>query len=221
MGIPERKQRERDERRRLIFDKTKELILEQGLNGFSMQDVARETELSKGTLYLYFENKEALLSALLDEAVGAFLSFVADRISDSMTGIEALRALWSSYMELFGESQDVFIMIGIKNFIDPNFPLNPPTPGEDTDMPHYHLVKYIVSILQRGLDDGTLSTEISAPQIARSVMLIASAIIDHVAKLPRAKRDTTLIQREMRNVFELMLRGLAAPGTKQAYLTLR
>jgi len=96
MGIPERKQRERDERRRLIFDKTKELILEQGLNGFSMRDVARETELSKGTLYLYFDNKETLLSAILDEAAETFINFVSERISDRMSGIEALRALWTA-----------------------------------------------------------------------------------------------------------------------------
>ena len=35
MTISEQKQRERDEGRRLICDKTKELILEQGLNGFT------------------------------------------------------------------------------------------------------------------------------------------------------------------------------------------
>lgn len=47
MTISEQKQRERDEGRRLICDKTKELILEQGLNGFSMRDVARGRGFSR------------------------------------------------------------------------------------------------------------------------------------------------------------------------------
>ena len=57
MGVKERKKREKEERRRVILEKTRQLIIENGLYGFSMQDIASAAELNKATLYLYFKNK--------------------------------------------------------------------------------------------------------------------------------------------------------------------
>ena len=54
MGIADRKQREKEERRTLILKKAKELILERGVDFLSMQEIADSAELSKAALYLYF-----------------------------------------------------------------------------------------------------------------------------------------------------------------------
>lgn len=58
MGVAERKQREKEKRRNEILDAAEELFFSQGLQQTTMDDLATRTELSKGTLYLYFRSKD-------------------------------------------------------------------------------------------------------------------------------------------------------------------
>lgn len=64
MGIQERKERERERRRQQIIVAAKKVFTEKGFNRATMDDIANEAELSPGTLYLYFKNKEELYASL-------------------------------------------------------------------------------------------------------------------------------------------------------------
>ncbi|BBO84748.1 TetR/AcrR family transcriptional regulator [Desulfosarcina ovata] len=64
MGIQERKERERERRRQQIIVAAKRVFSEKGFNKATMEDIAKEAELSPGTLYLYFKNKEELYASL-------------------------------------------------------------------------------------------------------------------------------------------------------------
>lgn len=64
MGIKERKEREKERRRQQILVSAKRVFSEKGFNKSTMEDIASDAELSPGTLYLYFKNKEELYASL-------------------------------------------------------------------------------------------------------------------------------------------------------------
>lgn len=64
MGIHERKERERERRRQQIMVAAKRVFSQKGFSKSTMEDIAREAELSPGTLYLYFKNKDELYASL-------------------------------------------------------------------------------------------------------------------------------------------------------------
>ncbi len=64
MGIQERKEREKERRRQQIMVAAKRVFSDRGFNKATMEDIAQEAELSPGTLYLYFKNKEELYASL-------------------------------------------------------------------------------------------------------------------------------------------------------------
>ncbi len=64
MGIQERKKRERERRRQQIAVAAKKIFSVKGFNKTTMEDIAREAELSAGTLYLYYKNKNELFASL-------------------------------------------------------------------------------------------------------------------------------------------------------------
>ena len=64
MGIQERKEREKERRRQQIIVAAKRVFSKKGFNKATMEDIAKESELSPGTLYLYFKNKEELYASL-------------------------------------------------------------------------------------------------------------------------------------------------------------
>jgi len=64
MGIKERKEREKERRRQQIIVAAKRVFSEKGYTRTTIEDIAHEAELSPGTLYLYFKNKEELFASL-------------------------------------------------------------------------------------------------------------------------------------------------------------
>jgi AcrR family transcriptional regulator len=54
-------------KRRQIMDGARTVFLSAGFDGASMNDIARVSGVSKGTLYVYFDSKERLFEALIRE----------------------------------------------------------------------------------------------------------------------------------------------------------
>jgi len=73
MGISDRKQREKEERRRQIMNAAQTTFLAKGFSGTTVEDIAGHAELSPSTIYLYFKNKEELYGSLSLQGLGFLL----------------------------------------------------------------------------------------------------------------------------------------------------
>lgn len=69
-------------KRKQILDGARNVFLSKGFDAASMNDIARAAGVSKGTLYVYFENKERLFQAICSEECAKqaedFFTFLAD-----------------------------------------------------------------------------------------------------------------------------------------------
>lgn len=82
-----------------------ELFIEKGYAGTRLEDVAARAGVSKGTLYLYFENKEDLFKAVVRENIVARISRRADEIlHHEGSSAELLRHLITSWWNEYGSS---------------------------------------------------------------------------------------------------------------------
>jgi AcrR family transcriptional regulator len=54
-------------KRRQIIEGARRVFLAQGFDAASMGEIARAAGVSKGTLYVYFENKEQLFEAIVGQ----------------------------------------------------------------------------------------------------------------------------------------------------------
>jgi AcrR family transcriptional regulator len=63
MAILERQLRERERRRQQIIAASKRVFVSKGIKA-TIKDIAEEAELSPGTLYIYFKNKDELYASL-------------------------------------------------------------------------------------------------------------------------------------------------------------
>ena len=60
-----RKEKEEEFRRNLVLNAAEELFAEKGFEGTTVADIARASELAKGSLYQIFENKEEIIEAMV------------------------------------------------------------------------------------------------------------------------------------------------------------
>lgn len=78
-AAPARWSRRKDERPAEILDAALKVFAEKGFAGARMQDIAHRAGVTKGTIYLYFENKEAVFKTLVRESIGSALGDVTER----------------------------------------------------------------------------------------------------------------------------------------------
>ncbi len=66
MGIPERKEKQKLEVRKLILDASMKLFVEEGFANVTIRRIADLIEYSPTTVYLYFKDKDEIFSSLHD-----------------------------------------------------------------------------------------------------------------------------------------------------------
>ena len=63
------KERQRQERERLILQAASEALVEKGYDAMSMEDIAGRVGISRAAIYLHFPSKEDLVLALLQRGI--------------------------------------------------------------------------------------------------------------------------------------------------------
>ena len=61
MGIKQRKEREKEEMKKLVLDAAGKIAVSEGFEKISIRRIAEEIEYSPGTIYLYFKNRDEIL----------------------------------------------------------------------------------------------------------------------------------------------------------------
>lgn len=147
-GVP-RWRRQPEERPRQILDAALEVFGERGLAGARLDDIARRAGVSKGTIYLYFPNKEELFREVVRAVVvnrlhqAAANTGTADPVSELK---RILREHWD-----FVRSPEFQIISKLVNGELHNFPDLAEFYGREVVRPSTQLIAGIVS---RGIERG-------------------------------------------------------------------
>ncbi|OPY24728.1 MAG: DNA-binding transcriptional regulator EnvR [Methanobacterium sp. PtaU1.Bin242] len=108
MSVVSRRQREKEQRRKDIIEAAEKLFFKKGYDNVSMNDIAKEVELSKATLYLYFDNKEALFFLIILRGARILSNMIKERMESEETGIGKLTAFREAYADFVNEYSDYF-----------------------------------------------------------------------------------------------------------------
>lgn len=93
MAVVDRKLKEKAQRHEAILHAAETLLLKKGIYNLQMDAVAKEAELAKGTLYLYFKSKEEILGALSVKARLLLLDYFKKAVLTTSDPIEQLKAI--------------------------------------------------------------------------------------------------------------------------------
>jgi AcrR family transcriptional regulator len=108
MGVSERKEREKEQRRNDIIDAAEKLFFSKGVENTSMDEIAAATELSKGTLYLYFKSKNDMFHAIICRALHIMFNLFSAATENKGTGLLKLQAVGTAYFKFFQDYPDYF-----------------------------------------------------------------------------------------------------------------
>jgi AcrR family transcriptional regulator len=217
MGIIERREREKAERRISILDCARDLILANGVQRVSMEDIARKAEISKATVYLYFSSKEILLNEICEEAACGFTEYLNAIQKDGLTGIAALKHIWRGYVKLFGNSNEMIIIFQIRNYLNSWLPI---VSLEGRDLSPY--VDSILTALKTLFDqcktEGFFCPDIDSSMATRLLLSVFSIMVENSARIPVEARKSSAIIKDMTNSFQILIWGFAREGVDRRSL---
>lgn len=161
MGVAERREREREQRRQGILDAAEAVFVEQGASNATMDDVARAAELSKGTLYLYFSSKDALLMGIAVRSLSLLVTRV-ESLGAGENGLQRLQAFMRTHRGFVLEHPDRFrailAWIASGSHADPSEP----------SFARYRelsgrIFKTVVGCIEAGQRDGSIRADLHPP----------------------------------------------------------
>jgi AcrR family transcriptional regulator len=191
-----------------ILDAALKVFAQKGFAAARMDDIAQAAGVTKGTIYLYFENKEAVFKSLVREAVGTTIANVA---ADVQTYEGSARLLLR--MALTRITQ---LLVDGEKFVLPKIVI-----GESSNFPwlaefyRFEIIEkglqILMSLIERGIEQGEfrrLPTHHVARLCVAPVLLSAiwRATFEHLDPEPydyKGLVDTHL---------DVLFRGLAVEG---------
>ncbi len=99
MGTSERRARERDELRQKILNAATELFLQNGFESVSMRKIAEKIDYAASTIYLYFEDKNAICSAIASDSLAVLIQGLEEREQRGLPALETARIGMRFYLE--------------------------------------------------------------------------------------------------------------------------
>lgn len=154
--MPRRKERERARHRQEILAAAEQVFASRGFYATTMEEIARQSEFSVGSLYNFFANKEALYAELKGSIAEAFMAEMEKRVFN-MEPAEALGALVDMRMEFLERHRDLLRMVLEESAVG-RLNLSRSLPGRCADM-FDRYIERLVDIFRRGIRSGVFDDE--------------------------------------------------------------
>ena len=153
----------REFRIREILDAACRVVARYGFQGATVDRVAEEARIAKGTIYLYFRNKDELLKAAVEQGIENFTNQIRAEVTEVDSPLEKLHRLVEASLELSDARRDFFKTL----LLERNFLAASPSHPEAAHMLDLYLahIRFIEELIQEGVRTGELrphNTEASA-----------------------------------------------------------
>lgn len=166
MGIEERKKREKEKRCNVIINAAERVIFSKGIEQATMQEIADEAELSKGTLYLYFKSKNELYTAIALRGSDILTRRFAKVFAGDYTGLELIRKIGEVYLDFVSKNPNYFKAFMYYESMSDVEELQESDIAEHCEENRREALSYMIRALQIGMQDGTIDNSYNPRELA-------------------------------------------------------
>jgi AcrR family transcriptional regulator len=196
-----------EERKQQILEAASEVFSQKGFDDARMEDIAEQTGLSKGSLYLYFKSKDDLITSILDLAFQREFKQIENLDASEMSATEALEKIVDLALEDFAGMLRLlpvayeFLALAFRNRV------------VQKALKEYfnRYMNVMVPVVQRGIDSGEFRA-VDAKQVA----IATGAILEGTILLWVYDKSLVNPEQHIRTGIQLLLEGLQAPPARQA-----
>lgn len=161
-----RKEREKLAREEDIINAAEKIITSMGYSKVSMEEIAKEAEFSRKTVYQYFTDKEDLFFSVLIRGFKQLLHYCMEGAKNGDTGFEKFKNVAFAYYNFY---QDFPSIIELMNYIGyiKSKNINKDKHQEFNDLSELIAIE-IEKVIIEGQKDGSIRSDLDSANLARS-----------------------------------------------------
>ena len=169
MGYNDRKRQEKEIKRKDIINAAERVFFSKGFENASMDEVAKEAEFSKRTVYLYFNSKEQIYFEIMIRGYRLMIQMIENSFQTKppRNALEELRNIFFTFFEFSRDYPEYFKAIMEYETKDSNDQLSV---KDESKAECYRLGEmifgYLFRALQKGVAEGTLRSGLDTEQAA-------------------------------------------------------
>lgn len=208
MGIAERKEREKQQRKEEIIQAAEWVFFSKGFEQSTMEDIADKAELSKGTLYIYFKSKEDLHMAVAKRAIILLRDITLKASKGKGSAVEKLQLMASACVEFSRSHPDQMKSIMTLEGFEPG---SMSYTSDDVQHLIYHesTVGTVIQVVEQGVAEKLIRSDIPAPLVAHTLWMAVLSVIRFVTMQEDLVELLDLSPDEIfESHFELVLNGI-------------
>lgn len=207
VGLLERRVKEKDSRKKLILKSARTLFFKKGFNKVTVDEIAKSSELGKGSIYLYFDSKEEIYAQILLNDIDTFNKQVTVLLGKESTASDLLNEYSNIYINFFLSDSELFriLMAYMLQPAEMNLPekLNSQILNANT-----RSIDVIGKILQMGINSKEFSGEINLKQNQNAFWGLLNGIISlYIFSGAQAKRRERIYS-TTKLALEIFIKGL-------------
>jgi TetR/AcrR family transcriptional repressor of multidrug resistance operon len=182
------------EKKKAIFESTLELVRENGFHGTPMSQVAKKAGVAAGTIYHYFESKDALIIALHGYLRSQMFKVMVENDDLQQDYQTRFFAFWKKHYQFYVQNPNALYFM--EQFV--NSPYYERCPEKEND----RCQNIIAQFLKAGIENGTLK-----PMHLKLMSILVHSNVVATAKIYLAKK-VELGEKELQQVALLVWDGI-------------
>ncbi len=159
------------ERKQQILDAAMIVFTQAGLHGAKMSDIAQEAELSKGTLYWYFDSKEALIIRLLEHLFEEYTQALHQLPESEGTVTERLLTIGHTMLD-YNEKLAPFMPVSYEIL---GWALRKPEMREQIQPYFEEIYDVLATLIEQGIERGELR-DVNVDKVVWELMALSEGI---------------------------------------------
>lgn len=180
------------------------LMCREGLDAVTMERVAQEVGIAKGTVYLHYKDKQELLDAVKESAIDPLTAKLEEIVSSNLAPARKLESYAMRYLTYFDENRDLFRILLYEREV-------PRAHGGRFRSHRYkRSVERVASVIAEGAEGGVFRDDVDPQKVAAMFIESAIALVNHRL----LATDRAPVEDDVDVLAQLFLRGLAAESPK-------
>ena len=185
---------------REILEAARRVMARYGMQGTTVDRVAEEAKVAKGTIYLYFQSKDELVHAAVLEGLREMVAETVRSDDPSMPPLDRIRNLIRAQYRIQASNQDFLKTLIIGNSLDIEVESQA---GRDFMRVYAGYLDFVASVLQDAIDRGAIR-----PIDSQFAGFMLGELITGSLRRRLLKLASTPLEADADAVVELFLRGI-------------
>jgi len=209
LSSEERRRKEKENRKNAILKAARKLFFERGFKSVTVDLIAAKAEVSKGSIYLYFDSKEEIYTQILISANIERHKEVENFARQEGTASELLLLFARNYIEFFFENKELFRILMTFMLHADNMNL---TEDQNTQLIHTtnENIRVISEILQKGIETGEFTPDLDIQQAQNAIWGLFNGIISLYIYTGAPDRRSERIHTTVNKCLDTYMKGIRA-----------